>query len=165
MYQLQPAGAPTSVGTSCAHRQGLRVVRAPGIPFPASTVSRPFDNWVRLFSGSQSGAVPEAGLDCRNTSTTRGRTFPTGSRAELRPRECEAGLGRCTAPGAGEHGGPVGRGRQTSVPRLLPLPSALRSSSLGSPPTLALRSAGSHPCSTLRSPCQASSGLQLGSQR
>lgn len=80
-----------------------------------------------------------------------GARSPAGAKAELRPGECEAGLGRCTAPSQGA--GRARRGR-ASVPMLLFLPSTLRSSSLGCPPTLAPPSTGSQLCSTLRFPCQ-----------
>lgn len=106
-------------------------------------------NCKTLISGSESKAAPSAVVGGRNTSTARGRASPAGPMAELRPGECEAGPGRCTAPrgqGAGR-----ARGSRASVPRLLSLPSTLRSSSLGSSPILASPSTGCHLCSTLRS--------------
>lgn len=107
---------------------------------------RSFGKCTTIKLGSESRSV----MDGRNTLTVRGRAFSASAKAELRPGECEAGLGRCTAPSQGAGWARQGR---ASVPMLLFLPSTLRSSSLGCPPTLAPPSTGSQLCSTLRFPC------------
>lgn len=144
----------------CVHGQGLRNSSAAKSPCCSSrglksrlqhmSVSGSFGNCtIHISIGKTSDSEPNVGV--RNSLTARGRALPASWIAELRPWECEAGLGRCTAlPLQGQRAERAWQSlcSQTSVPAFHP-----QVFFLGPPPTLALPSSGSHLCSTLRSPC------------
>lgn len=123
----------------------------PEIPPPAYVSKRIFWQLYHSYINRKDFRFREPNVGVRNSLTARGRALPASWTAELRPWECEAGLGRCTAlPLQGQRAERAWQSlcSQTSVPALHP-----QVFFLGPPPTLALPSSGSHLCSTLRSPC------------